>query len=97
MSNNVALSSGITLFLIGVAIFFRMDFLLPYRRLLIRDHGYHMAIYATLLGINILALYTWITRKLMFKDSGMKMRHTINQVRDGKLMGDLSERLERRG
>ena len=93
MWRNALFATAATLMGIALAIFASIDFLIPYKRLLLHYHGRDMAIYAGLLTVNLFALYFLVTRKLLLKNTGERLSHVAKELRDGRLSLELSDRL----
>jgi hypothetical protein len=79
-------------------LFYLMDacrFLIPYRRVLLRDYGLVMAAVSALAFVNLFAVIYGACRIVGLKDTGRKLRHLEKQVRShDALGGDLAHRLE---
>lgn len=84
-----------TAILIGLAFFLmgECQFLIPYRHLLWVKYSGVIALYCTVLFVNLFAALYLIGRKLFLKDTGRKLLHLEKQVRTGS---SLSEELSRR-
>jgi hypothetical protein len=76
-----------------ILLFSQIDFLLPYRQVLLAHYMAPFAIYTGLLGVNLFALFFVITRWLFLKDTGRKLAHVEKQLRSGTVAEELSERL----
>jgi hypothetical protein len=72
----------------------QIDFLLPYKHYLLARYGRSIAVYLSLLAVNLFSLFFWISRKLLLKDTGRKLVHLEKQLRAGEVARDLSERLQ---
>ena len=79
----------------GILLFSQLDFLIPYKRVLLARYAVAMAVYAVLLAANLYALFFLLTRKLFLKDTGRKLAHIEKQLRSGSLSYELGERLSR--
>ena len=76
-----------------ILLFSQLDFLLPYKHVLLAHYQVPLAIYTALLGVNLFALFFVITRHLFLKDTGRKLAHVEKQLRSGTVAQELSERL----
>ena len=76
-----------------ILLFSQLDFLLPYRHVLLAHYTVPFAIYTGLLGVNLFALFFVLTRWLFLKDTGRKLAHVEKQLRAGTVAEELSERL----
>jgi hypothetical protein len=76
-----------------ILLFSQLDFLLPYRHVLLAHYTVPFAAWAGLLGVNLFALFFVITRWLFLKDTGRKLAHVEKQLRAGTVAQELSERL----
>ena len=81
--------------LLGVLIllFSQLDFLIPYKRVLLARYMRPFAVYAALLAVNLFAFFFLATRHLFLKDTGRKLAHMEKQLRSGTIAHELSERL----
>ena len=61
-----------------------LKFLIPYRHLLVRDHGSLLLLWFALLFINTFAAVYSIQRKFFLKDTGRKLSHVDTQVIAGQ-------------
>jgi hypothetical protein len=76
-------------------LFPQIDFLLPYRHVLLAHYSVPFAIYTLLLAVNLFALFFVVTRHLFLKDTGRKLEHVEKQLRSGTVAQELSERLRK--
>jgi len=76
-----------------LAAIMQLDFLLPYKHYLLAEYGQSILIYLGLLAANLFALFFWVTRKLLLKDTGRKLAHLEKQLQAGEVARDLGERL----
>jgi len=86
----VTLLFGLLLFLFGA-----LDFLAPYKTLLLHQYARPIAIYGGLLAVNLYAGFFLLTRKLFLKDTGTKLVHLEKQLRSGSIPHELAEQLNR--
>jgi len=93
MWRNALFATAATMMGLALVIFASVDFLVPYKRLLVQEHGRDMIIYACLLAVNLFAGYMVLTRKIMLKDTGRKLQHIEKQMREGNVVYELSDRL----
>jgi drug/metabolite transporter (DMT)-like permease len=66
----VTMLFGIVLFLFGA-----LDFLAPYKTILLHQYSVPIGVYAGLLAVNLYAAFFLLTRKLFLKDTGAKLVH----------------------
>jgi len=76
-----------------ILLFSQLDFLLPYKHVLLARYTAPFAIYLTLLAVNLFGLFFVVTRWLFLKDTGRKLAHVEKQLRSGRVAHELSERL----
>ena len=93
MWRNALFATAATLLGIALAVFSQIDFLVPHKRVLLRDHSGNLALFTALLGVNLFAGYAWLARKLLLKDTGRKLSHVEKQLREGNIVHELSDRL----
>jgi hypothetical protein len=93
MWRNALFATFATLMGLLLLFFSQMDFLIPYKRLLVHYYWQGAAVYFILLSINLFAAYMAITRKLLLKDTGRKLAHLEKQLREGSIVHELSDRL----
>jgi hypothetical protein len=81
--------------LVFFALFFwltgEMQFLSPWRNLILHRYGSSIALYCALLFANILSVTIWIERKFFLRDTGRKLRHLDQEIRTGQ--SELSEEI----
>ena len=74
--------------LIFLALFFwmmrEMQFLIPWRSLILHTCLWSIALYCALLFANILGLTIWIERKFFLRDTGRKLRHLDQEIHTGQ-------------
>jgi hypothetical protein len=93
MWRNALFATAATLMGLLLLIFSQLDFLIPYKRLLLHHYWQESAVYLALLSLNLFAAYMALTRKLFLKDTGRKLAHLEKQLRQGSLVHELSDRL----
>lgn len=77
------------LFLLG-----QLDFLAPYRPLLLHSYSKAISLYFGVLAFNLYATFYFLARVLFLKDTGSKLAHLNRQLRwDSGLSVELSRRL----
>lgn len=81
--------------LIFLALFFglsrELQFLTPWRNLIVHSYARSITIYAALLFANILGLTIWIERKFFLRDTGRKLKHLDQEIHSGH--NELSEEI----
>jgi hypothetical protein len=93
MWRNALFATAATLMGLLLLIFSQLDFLIPYKRLLLHHYWQEAAVYIAFLSLNLFAAYMALTRKLFLKDTGRKLAHLEKQLRQGGLVHELSDRL----
>lgn len=72
-----------------------LQFLIPYRRLLLEKYAGVIALFTFALFMNLFTLAYMIGRKVFLKDTGQKLAHLEKQLRSGSSISEeLSERLK---
>jgi uncharacterized protein YneF (UPF0154 family) len=61
-----------------------MQFLTPWRSLILHQYTKSIALYCALLFANILGLTVWIERKFFLRDTGRKLRHLDQEIHTGQ-------------
>jgi hypothetical protein len=81
--------------LIFLALFFwlsrELQFLTPWRSLIVHSYVRSITICAALLFANILGLTIWIERKFFLRDTGRKLKHLDQEIHSGH--NELSEEI----
>ena len=95
MWKNAIVGTVTLLFAMVLGLFGALDFLAPYKSVLLRRYGWPIGIYASLLAVNLYAAFFLATRKLFLKDTGTKLVHLEKQLRDGSIPHELSQQLSR--
>lgn len=95
MWRNALFATAATMLALSMALMGSVDYLIPYKRVLLYVHGQNIAVFALMLAVNLYAFYFWATRKLLLKDSGRKFSHIEKQVREGNIFHELSDRLSK--
>ena len=74
----------------------QLEFLAPYRALLLHSYLTPISLYFGALAVNLFAGFYLLTRVLFLKDTGSKLAHLEKQLRsDSSLSDELSRRLGR--
>jgi hypothetical protein len=60
-----------------------LKFLIPYRHVLVRQHGAVLLLWFTVTFINLFAAVYAVQRKFFLKDTGRKLSHVDNQALAG--------------
>ena len=93
-----AIVATVTLILSGMLFLFgALDFLSPYKQVLLHQYGLAIGLYVVLVGVNLYAAFFLLTRKLFLKDTGTKLVHLEKQLRDGSIPHDLGVQLTTKG
>ncbi len=95
MWKNAIVATVTMLFAIVLYLFGALDFLSPYKTLLLHRYGAVIGLYAGLVAVNLYAAFFLLTRKLFLKDTGTKLVHLEKQLRDGSIPHELGEQLSR--
>ena len=94
MWRNALFATAAVLMGVLILLFSELDFLIPYKHVLLAQYTVPVSIYLALLGVNLFALFFLATRHLFLKDTGRKLAHVEKQLRAGKVAHELSERLK---
>jgi hypothetical protein len=62
-----------------------LKFLIPYRHLLLHQHGGVLCLWFAVLFVNVFAAVDAVQRKFFLKDTGRKLSHLDNQALAGHL------------
>jgi hypothetical protein len=96
MIGNAAFLAALILLVLAMVALEQLTFLAPYKRLIVRDHGWWIAGFAAVLYINFFAAIYLASRMLFLKDTGRKLAHLEKQLLTGDtVVRDLSDRLLR--
>jgi hypothetical protein len=91
---NAAFLSAMVLLLLAFVVLGDVSFLAPYKYLLLGPYLWSILGFATLVFLNLFALFYLTGRALFLKDTGRKLAHVEKQLRTGDtIVRDLSERL----
>jgi ABC-type microcin C transport system permease subunit YejB len=96
MTTNCAfLAAMVTLLLTGWVLG-QVDFLAPYKRVLIHEYLWHVVAAIGLVFLNLFALFLLTARRLFLKETGRKLAHVGKQLQTKDTVDrELSERLAR--
>jgi hypothetical protein len=76
---------------LGFWILHDLQFLVPWRNLILHSYAKSIELYCALLFANILGLTIWIERKFFLRDTGRKLRHLDQEIHSG--YSELSEEI----
>ena len=97
MWKNAVFATVILLFC-GVAVLLGyLDFLSPYRDVVLNRYGKFICLYVSLVAVNVYAVFFLLTRTLFLKDTGTKLVHLEKQLRDGSIPHELGRQLSDKG
>ena len=98
MVGNALLATSVIFLALGFWFLQECRFLIPYRHLLWVRYSSTIALFASVLFLNVFAALYMACRKLFLKDTGRKLAHVEKQVRSGSSISDeLSRRLKENG
>mgnify|MGYP001796343423 CR=1 FL=1 len=94
MIANAAFLAAMVLLLLAFVVLGAVNFLAPYKHLILGPYLWPILTFATLVFLNLFALFDLTGRALFLKDTGRKLAHVEKQLRTGDtIVCDLSERL----
>ena len=94
MIANAAFLAAMVLLLLTFSLLGPLEFLAPYKRLILTEYLWVIVGAFVVLFVNLFALFYLIGRGLFLKDTGRKLAHVEKQLRTGDtIVRDLSERL----
>ena len=94
MIANAAFLAAMVLLLLAFSLLGPLQFLAPYKRLILADYGLVILGALIVVFLNLFALFYLITRGLVLKETGRKLAVVEKQLRTGDtIVRDLSERL----
>jgi hypothetical protein len=94
MIANAAFLAGMVLLLIAFSLLGPLQFLAPYKRLIVADYGLMILGALVVVFLNLFALFYLLGRALFLKETGRKLAVVEKQLRTGDtIVRDLSERL----
>jgi hypothetical protein len=68
---------------LGFWLMHELHFLVPWRDLILHRYWQPIAVYCSLLFVNILGLTIWIERKFFLRDAGRKLTHLDQEIHSG--------------
>ena len=94
MIANSACLAAMVVLVLGVLLLGAVDFLAPYRGVILERHLWVLVGSAVLVFVNLFALCYLAARSLLLKDTGRKLAHVEKQLHTGDtIVRDLSARL----
>ena len=94
MIANAAFLAAMVLLLLAFSLLGPLQFLAPYKRLIVAEYGLVILGGLVIVFVNLFALFYLIARGLFLKETGRKLAHVEKQLRTGDtIVRDLSERL----
>ncbi len=94
MIANAAFLAGMVLLLLAFWLLGPLQFLAPYKRLIVADYGLVILGALVVVFLNLFALFYLVGRALFLKETGRKLAVVEKQLRTGDtIVRDLSERL----
>ena len=94
MIANAAFLAAMVLLLLAFVVMGEVTFLAPYKHLILGQYLWPILGFATLVFMNLFALFYLTGRALFLKDTGRKLAHVEKQLHTGDtIVRDLSERL----
>jgi hypothetical protein len=93
MATNAFFLATILCMAAGIVALQELQFLIPFRRLLIERYTLPIALFCLAFYLNLFALIYAVGRKLFLKDTGRKLEHLEKQLRSGSVSQELAERL----
>ncbi len=94
MIANAAFLAGMVLLLLAFSLLGPLQFLAPYKRLIVADYGLVILGALLVVFLNLCALFYLVGRALFLKETGRKLAVVEKQLRTGDtIVRDLSERL----
>jgi len=76
---------------LGFWLMHELQFLVPWRALILHTYLKDIALYCALLFANILGLTIWVERKFFLRDTGRKLKHLDQEIHSGQ--SELSEEI----
>ena len=76
---------------LGFWLMHQLQFLVPWRALILHTYLKDIVLYCALLFANILGLTIWIERKFFLRDTGRKLKHLDQEIHSGQ--SELSEEI----
>jgi hypothetical protein len=94
MIANAAFLAAMVLLLLAFTVVGRLEFLAPYKRLILAQYLWVILGALVTVFLNLFALFYLVGRSLFLKETGRKLAHVEKQLRTGDtIVRDLSERL----
>lgn len=94
MIANSAFLAAMALLLLVFWLLGELEFLAPYKRVIVHEHVWTLVTAALVVFVNLFALAYAVTRSLFLKDTGRKLAHVDRQLGTADtVVRDLSERL----
>jgi hypothetical protein len=84
MIANTLLATIAILLAVGFWLAGELKFLIPYRHILLHQHGGVILLWVTVLFVNVFAAVYAIQRKFFLKDTGRKLTHVDHQALAGQ-------------
>lgn len=95
MISNAVFVSSLLCLAAAMYVLSELAFLAPYRTIIVREYGLHIAAFSTVCFVNLFAVVYTVSRRLFLKDTGQKLAHIEKQLRTGSTISeDLSRQLE---
>ena len=91
MVANAVFVATLILLALGFWLMHELNFLVPWRDLILHDYLQDIAVYCGLLFANILGLTIWVERKFFLRDTGRKLKHLDQEIHSGQ--SELSEEI----
>jgi hypothetical protein len=91
MIANAAFVATLIFLALGFWSMHTLQFLTPWRSLIVHTYIKSIALYCALLFANILGLAIWVERKFFLRDAGRKLRHLDQEIHTGQ--SELSEEI----
>ena len=94
MIANAAFLAAMVLLLLAFSLLEPLEFLAPYKRLIVAEYGLVILGGLVTVFLNLFAVFYLTGRALFLKDTGRKLAHVEKQLHTGDtIIRDLSERL----
>lgn len=91
MLANAVFVATLIFLVLGFWLMHELQFLVPWRALILHTYLKDIALYCALLFANILGLTIWIERKFFLRDTGRKLKHLDQEIHSGQ--SELSEEI----
>lgn len=94
MIGESAFLAALMLLVLGFLALDQLQFLAPYRRLILDRYLWSLAAVTVVLFLNLFALFYLLGRRLFLRDTGRKLAHLEKQLHSGDtIVADLADRL----